>query len=66
MQKVRFKEKFDFSPNGYSIIKYIPGQEYEVNEECYRIADSLGIIEQEQDKKKAPKNKMLSGAPKNK
>ena len=58
MPVVAFKKKFKFSPNGYDVISYKPGQTAEVSEECARIAEKCGVLEQEKPTEpKKPTNK---------
>jgi hypothetical protein len=43
MPKVRFEEQFRFSPNGYDLVVYEPGEEpVDVSERCAEVALETG------------------------
>lgn len=44
MQKVTFLKSFDYSPNGFDVEQYKPG-EHEVSEDCAAIALKLGLLD---------------------
>ncbi len=41
--KVTFKNKFKFSPDGYSNVTYAPG-EHDVSERCAEVAKEAGAL----------------------
>lgn len=67
---MKFSQPWKYSPNGFDIMEFHPGENYQDNQEAIRIADSMGILEKEpvpEVKAAAPvANKAKAAAPRNK
>lgn len=44
MPKVKFSKSFKFSPNGYDIVEYMPGEQ-EVSDRCAHVAAEAGVLD---------------------
>jgi hypothetical protein len=65
MSTVKIIKEFAYSPNGYQVVRCMPGEDCELPEEFLALAEELGCLEGKA-LDAAPENKALEGPKKKK